>query len=341
MSEQAVVPLLPVGVCAYSFPFTCGFLLRDGKPACTAPLDAQGLMSLATTWGLTSVEMPLTGMLPDLSASTIERFREALAERHLGLVVDTGVVDPEALRIMLPLAARAGARVVRATLSTILEGARATLVGGWEAYLAEMRRRVGALRPLLEEYDLVLALENHQDATSDDLLALCEAGAGRIGVTLDVANPLAVGEEPLQFARKVGPWVRNVHLKDYRIFTTPSGFRLVRCALGDGVIPFEELLLLLRDVAPNATQHIELAALYARHIRLLEDDWWQGYPPRDVREVVPVLRLAAQQARPAGERWETPWELGASPEEVGQYERDQFEMSVRYLQGVGYVELST
>jgi sugar phosphate isomerase/epimerase len=241
----------------------------------------------------------------------------------------------ETLRTLLPLAARAGAKVVRAMLSTILEGARFSLSGGWFDYMREMRRRVREVVPLLEEYDLHLAIENHQDATSDDLIELCEAGGPRIGVTLDVSNPLAVAEEPLQFARKLGPLIRNVHLKDYQVFPTGSGYRLVRCTLGEGVIAFGELLPILREVAPAATLHIELAALYARHIRLLQDEWWQGYPPRDVREVIPALRLVARHARPAGEEWRTPWETGAPAAEVARYERDQFDRSVRFLRSLG------
>jgi hypothetical protein len=88
-------------------------------------------------------------------------------------------------------------------------------------------------------------------------------------------------------------------------------------------------------VAPTATLHIELAALYARHIRLLQDEWWQGYPPRDVREVIPALRLVARHARPAGEEWRTPWETGAPAAEVARYERDQFDRSVRFLRSLG------
>ncbi|HSH78118.1 MAG TPA: TIM barrel protein [Herpetosiphonaceae bacterium] len=332
MNARASTHRLPWGVCAYSFPASCGFLRREGDVAPTAVMDANGLIACATTYGLASVEMPLQGMLPDLTPPAVDWLREALATANLPLVVDTGVVDAATLAPLLPLAARAGARVVRAMLSTILEGARACLAGGWAAHIEEMQRRIVALRPALEAYDLVLALENHQDATSDDLLALCEAGGGRVGVTLDVANPLAVGEDPLHFARKVGRHIRNVHLKDYRVYMTASGYRLVRCALGDGVIPFGALLPLLREVAPGAHLHIELAALYARHIRLLEDDWWSGYPTRDVREVLPVLRLAAQQARPATEGWQTPWEREAPLEEIRQYERDQFNRSVRYLE---------
>ena len=105
----------------------------------------------------------------------------------------------------------------------------------------------------------------------------------------------------------------------------------MRAAIGQGVIYWAAMRALLSEVAPAAAQHIELAALYGRHIRLLEEDWWQGYPPRDVRAVVPALRFAAEHARPADEAWQTPWEREAPDQEVAQWEMEQFEASVRYL----------
>ena len=325
------------GVAAYSFPCGCGFVRRETQSDRSKRLDAAGLIELATTWNLSGVEIPLQSMLPDLELATIDLLGATLQERDLTLVVDTGVVDVPTLAALFPLAARAGARVVRATLSTILEGARAGLPGGWEAHFGEIRRRIVELRPLLAEYDLILALENHQDATSEELLALCDAGGEHVGITFDVVNPLAVGEEPFAFARKIGPWIRNVHIKDYQIYPTISGYRLVRAAIGQGVIDWAAMRALLREIAPAATQHIELAALYGRHIRLLEDDWWQGYPPRDVRALVPALRFAAEHARPADEPWQTPWEREAPDQEVAQWELAQFESSVRYLRSVSEI----
>ncbi|HEX5690509.1 MAG TPA: sugar phosphate isomerase/epimerase, partial [Roseiflexaceae bacterium] len=111
--------------------------------------------------------------------------------------------------------------------------------------------------------------------------------------------------------------------------------RLVRCAVGEGVIDWPAMLLLLREVAPEARAQIELAALYARHIRVLEDDWWAGFPPRDVRDFVPALRLLARNARPESDPWQSPWEREAAVEEVGQWEKQQFEDSVRYLRSIG------
>ena len=66
-----------------------------------------------------------------------------------------------------------------------------------------------------------------------ELADLCaEVGSESVGVTLDAVNPLAVAEEPLEYARALGPLIKHVHLKDYRIYATPEGFRLVRCPLG-------------------------------------------------------------------------------------------------------------
>ncbi len=298
-------------------------------------LDAFALVDLAAEHGLQGIETPLQRIAPDLGDVTLRRFRNALESAGLSLVVDTPVVETEVLCQALPVAASLGARVVRAMPSNVLEGARAGYAGGWPKHLDDLKRRIAEVVPLLESLQLVLALENHQDVDSSELVELCEVGGPRVGVTLDVANPLAVGEDLLEFARRVGPWIRNVHLKDYRIHATPSGFRLVRCALGQGVVPFAELLPMLAEVAPDAPLNIELAALYARHIRLLEDEWWEGYPARDARSLVPVLRMLARRAQPADEDWRTPLERGDAPEAVVEYERVQLVESVRFLRQEG------
>lgn len=325
---------MSIGLSTYSIPISCGLMRRENIGV-KMPVDAFGQARLAAEHGLASIEMPLSGMLPDLTHGTIDRLRDMLKDNGLGLVVDTGVVDKTTLEQILPLAARAGASIVRATLSTILEGARTTIAGGWNAHLADIRQRILSIVPILEANHLVLALENHQDATSHELVEMCKTCGPTVGVTLDVANPLAVAEDILQFTAKVGPYIRNVHLKDYRIYPTTSGYRLVRCALGDGAVPFPDLLRLLAEVAPAAPQHIELAAHFARHIRLLEDEWWRGFPACDVRQVLPVLRAVAEQGRPVKELWQTSWERGLAPDECGQDELAQLDHSISFLRTIG------
>jgi 3-oxoisoapionate decarboxylase len=225
---------------------------------------------------------------------------------------------------------------VRVTASTILCGDRRAVRDTWPAYLREIASRLRAVRGLAEECGVSIALENHQDLTSEELVAICEdLGSPSIGVNLDAANPLAVVEDPLVFARRVVPYLKNVHLKDYFLYSTPEGYRLVRSPVGAGVLDVPGLFDLLRREAPEATVSIELGALVARHVRFLEDDFWPGYPPRRVEEILPVLRLREAYARPASEEWRTPWERGEDGAKVAAYELRQFEQSVAYLRAMG------
>ena len=319
----------PFGLAAYSFPFTCGFARRDGA-AIARPMDAYALCELAARHDLRGLEIPLAGLLPDLETGTVDRFAETLRARGQTFMLDTGVMDVPTLRQALPMAKRAGAGSVRVMLAGFLEGARAIHIPDWNAHMREAMQKLFALYPLLDELDMRLAIENHQDATSDDLLVLCAVGP-RIGVTFDVVNPLAVAEEPFAFARKIGARLFNVHLKDYTIHPTPSGYTLARAELGKGVIDWQSMISLVRALSPEATFHIELAAIYGRHIRFYDDAWWRGYSPRSAQDLLPTLRFAAQHAQSPDAVWQTPWERGASFAECERYERDQFDASVAYL----------
>jgi 3-oxoisoapionate decarboxylase len=317
------------GLASYSFPFTCGFAKRDGHAIAT-PMDAWALIDLADRHGLHGIEIPFFQLLPDLAPATIDKLADTLRSRGMSFTLDTAVLDVAALQQVLPLAARAGAKTVRAMLSGFLEGARAVHVPNWSAHVYEAIQKLWAIYPLLEQHDLRLGIENHQDATADDLLALCAVGP-RIGITFDVVNPLAVGETPLEFVRKAGPRIFNVHIKDYTIHPSPSGYRLVRAVPGQGVIDWRAMVAQIRAVAPAASFNIELAAIYARHIRLFEDDWWVGYPPRTAAELLPTLRFVAGQQRPTGEDWRTPMERGDDFDTCERYERDQLDQTVAHL----------
>lgn len=319
------------GIAAYSFPWRCGFTEYGTVGLCADPYSADDLLDLAARSGLQVVELPFQ-MFPDLEPATLRRFRERAESLGLALVSDSGVVDVPTLQRHIPAAAALGARTMRVTLSTILEGNRASAPGGWERYLDQKIAQLKELRPLAEHYGVCIAPENHQDATSADQLRICdEVGGDFIGATLDAVNPLAVGEHHLHAARALGPRLRNVHIKDYLVYPSPQGYRLVRCAIGEGVLNLPALLAILADVAPDVTCNIELAALRARHIRLLEDDWWQGFPPRDARALVPTLRLVQEHARPAGEDWRTPFERGDGAEALAAYEEGQMARSIQYV----------
>jgi sugar phosphate isomerase/epimerase len=318
------------GLSCYSFPFSCGFLKRDGVSACPKPMNGLDLVDLAAQHGMGSVEFP-HNIIPDHSEAGLDRFNELLKSKGMTYVLDMGIINVEEMQRVLPLGKRAGARIVRCTITGFLEGARAKMVPDWDAYMRDMISRVVAVRPLLDELDMVLAIENHQDATSGDLLALCTAGGPRVGATLDVVNPLAVAEEPYEFAERLGDRIFNIHIKDYTVHRTESGYNLARAGIGEGCIDWRRMLSLIKGVSPAAMWHVELAALNARHIRLYEDQWWRGYPPRDVRDMLSLFRFVAHHTQPDNAPSQTPWECDAPAGECENYERGQMDRTVAYL----------
>lgn len=323
---------MSVGVCAYSF--NTGY-------------DAFELMDMAVEHGLTGVEFPPDDCLPDLSPASLERARARAEESGLFVIADGGQVEGEMLQRLIPAAAGLGSSTLRVVMSGVLGGDRRPLSGRWNAHLASCRDILREVLPLAEEHGVTIAVENHSDATSHDMRWLCEElDSAHIGITLDVGNVLAVCEEPFGYTERILPYLRHVHLKDYTIHPSDEGYRIARCSLGSGVVDYPGLLSLIdgyRDQPGQAdqpggiTKTIELGAIYARHVRMLMDDYWAEYPDRDIRDLLPFLRLYWSHVRPVGEDWRTPREKDESTEALKAYETREFEESVAYLKEIGAV----
>ncbi|MBV9851331.1 MAG: sugar phosphate isomerase/epimerase [Armatimonadetes bacterium] len=299
------------------------------------PLGIPGLLDAAMGMGLAGVELGL----PSPETLPPEAFGEALAARGLRVVLDFGVLaaaEAGEIRAYLQAAAALGARVVRVMLSRVLCGDRRALADGWEAHLQRSAERLREVLPFAEDHGLCLAMENHQDATSDDLLRLAEmtGHSPAYGVTLDTGNPLAVAEDPVEYARRIAPLIRHVHLKDYTLHFAPEGYRLVRCAAGDGVIDFPAILGIIRRNGHDVLPGIEIGAQATRTIPLLEPDWWACYPPTTTTQFLPALCLLWEKGRPQDEPYSSAWERGADSATVAAEEWDVLRRSVAYFQGL-------
>jgi sugar phosphate isomerase/epimerase len=238
--------------------------------------------------------------------------------------------DPAADDAALEAAVALGANVVRIALTPVLQGDRHAT--DWPRVVDGVRARLARVAPRAAAIGVSIAIENHQDFTSADLMELCEEAGEAVGITLDTGNSFPVGEAPLDFARSVAPRVRHVHLKDYRVQPTDEGYRLVRCAVGDGAVPFRALVDVLgRDL----TASLEPGALEARHIRLFTPEWWQGYPPVDARRLAAALRAARVNRLAEDEDHRTPWERGITGDELIRYEREMMRRSAANMRALG------
>lgn len=320
-----------VGLSVYGTTYSMGLNPAAGRPRITA----RGLMDQAISFGLTGVELPATMLEGDDDGIDAEALGSYASEHGLFITVDTGGFEPEALARVIELAGRVGSPTVRTVIGGAkIGGDRRPLAGRWQPFLREVRAKLTVAAATAEAAGINLAVENHQDLASEELLWLCESiGSPHFGINLDTGNPLGTAEEPLDYFARVAPFVLNVHLKDYWTWLSDEGYRLVRCPLGQGLTDFPALLDLLDAAVPDVSMAIELGALEARNIRVLATDFWPDYPDRKPVQLAQALRVVQANARP-GDGWRTPFERSEPVEAIVAYEQRQLVESVAYVQAL-------
>jgi sugar phosphate isomerase/epimerase len=324
---------LPIGLCVYGIAYTCGFAGRGTPRANPNALDAKGFLDLAAQLGLAAIELPFSYIHPQEDEAALRAYIEEAEARGLRVVSAGLPIETEPFRHHLALCQRLGIKTVRCVLSTILCGDRRPIGGleGWQRHLDQKIAILKEIAPIAEDAGVRIGVENHQDATSADLVYLCQSvNSPNVGVTLDTGNPLAVGEDPVIFARTILPYLVHVHLKDYRMTPTPEGYRIFHCAIGAGVVDYPALFELFRT-KEGLVCNIEMAALGERHIRLLTDEYWAGHVSRPVADVLPVLRM--RDCAEVDVEWRTAWEL-EQDSIMASWEMERLVQSVANMQHV-------
>ena len=319
---------MKIGLCAWSFTGAHKEAHQDVDPH-----TPEGLTHLARNSELASVEFA-SSSLADLADEDLAAFQDQLS--GLDLFLDTGghnyAEDISPLRDSMEVAHRASAKAVRTTVSNMVEGNRTERgADGMRTYIDALVEPLKRVMPLAEEYGIPIGIENHQDLCSWELLELSErVGSPQLGVTMDVGNAFAVGEHPHDFAERVLPILKHVHIKDYTVHPTPSGYRLKRCPIGHGVVDWPAIIALFDERAPHVQGCIELGASVARHIRLLEEEWWATFAERPLAGTIKAIR-ALHRAADNPDDWQTPHERKESADACVTYELEQFKKSVAYV----------
>jgi 3-oxoisoapionate decarboxylase len=324
-----------IGLNPYGLAFTVGLQGAGTPRANPLAIGLSGFVALAREIGAQCIELDWRWLTP-LAEADLARLRRDLSGMtpvcSFWLFHEPGETLTQAIRCTSAL----GATITRLHLTPVLEGARAE-TARWQEMVDHARTTLRREAPKAAAAGLTLAIENHQDLGSEELVAIAEEAGANVGVVFDTGNAFALGEDPVEFARRAAGRIRHVHLKDYQAQFTKQGFRLVRCALGDGCVPFQEIASVLASESPALTASIELGALEARHIRMFEPGWWSGYPARAAPELATALgRLQHHRIEDAADQ-RTPWERLAPAGAVMEYERDQLQRSVENLRTMGWM----
>lgn len=327
--------MLQVGLNPYGLAYTVGLQGLGTSRVNPDPIGLDGFIRIAREIDARCIELDWRWLVP-MRDDELRALRDQLSDVPRICSYWLQQEPGETLARAIRCASGIGARTLRMHLMPVLEGARAALGARWHEMLGHARATLRRDAPLAADAGLIVAVENHQDLGSDELLAIAEEAGDNVGITLDTGNPFAVGEDPIRFMRRAAHRIRHVHLKDYVSQFTPEGYRLIRCAVGDGCVPFEEIASRLPDASPM-TASIEIAALDARHIRVFTPEWWEGYPSRPSSELAKALRRLKSARLDDNADYRTPWEKGEPAAAIVAYERMQLARSVENLKALGWM----
>jgi sugar phosphate isomerase/epimerase len=324
----------PIGLNPYGLAHVLGIHAAGTPRANPRPMSLDDYVAFARSLGVGGIELHAEHLfaLPD---ERLAQLRRTFDELGWWVVLARPLMIGQWERT-IAVARHLNARTIRMHCTSVLCGDRTANNCDWPALLAEVRRVLTDASHQTAPLGLSLAIENHQDFTSAELLDLCATCGDNVGIALDTANPLSVAEDPLDAARAMAPRVRHVHFKDYRAHWSDEGYRLVRCPTGDGCIPIKAIADLFADRA-DVTGAIEVGALSARHIRVFDPAYWSHYPPCPAERFSKALRAARVNRYREDEDWRTPWECEAPADEVIAYELAQVRKSADNFRTLGWL----
>ncbi len=336
--NENVKPLQPqtrrtafaLGLNPYGLAYHLGLQGAGGPRANPKGAGLEGFIAIATELGAKVLEI-YDPWLRALSDDGLRALRDRLAALGMTPIVSSGLMMgpfESALRSARAL----DAKIIRYGLTTVVCGDRHALGEKWKDLVTDVRAALADRGPRAFEDGRTLAIENHQDFSSDELVDLCESARG-VGICLDTGNTFPVAEAPLDFTRRVAPHVRHVHLKDYRVQFTEEGYRLVRCAIGDGAVPIAAMLDILAADGRKLTAVLEPGALEARHVRFLRPEWWSFYPPKPASAFAACLAAARVNRLADDADTRTPWERGDDAA-IADYELAMIRRSARNMHAI-------
>jgi sugar phosphate isomerase/epimerase len=237
-----------LGVGSYTFVWAVGVPGYEQPPE---PLTAAKLLDLAAELGVGLVQIADNLPLDRLTAAERQSLLRQAEGLGIGLEVGTCGIRPEHLRTYLRIASELRSPLLRVVIDTEDE----------QPAVDDIVQSLGQVLPDFESAGVTLAIENHDRFPAAVLASLIErCGSPRLGICLDTANSLGCGEDLQTVLRVLGPWIVNLHIKDFTARRLPhnKGFIVEGCPAGEGLVNVPRLLAELQRLGRDASAILEL-----------------------------------------------------------------------------------
>lgn len=230
----------------------------------------------------------------------------AAAERE-GLVIEAIVnlpADEAALGRFeqeLATARAAGATIARAVMLPGRRYEQFMTRAAFEQACAAGLKSLQRAEPVAARIGVKLAVENHKDhLVAEKLDVLQRLASEHVGLCLDVANNLALCEDPLEAVKALAPWTLTVHIKDHAVRPCDGGFELADVALGDGILDLPAMVEAIRAARPAARFFLETITRDPLRVPVLTPAYTATFAGDRSRDIARTMDFVRARAAPAG-----------------------------------------
>lgn len=220
-----------LGVGTYSLAWAIG--VPQSPPP--EPMDTFRFLQSAASYGVNLVQIADNLPLHRLSRAEFAQVqREA---ENLGIQIEVGTrgIQPEHLRTYLHLAQELGSSLLRIVVDTAEH----------HPDPPEIVATLKPLMPLFEQANIRLAIENHDRFKAQTLAEIIrQLDSPAAGICLDTVNSFGALEGPDVVIAALGPYVVNLHVKDFVIRRAGHmmGFILQGTPAGQGMLDIPNVL---------------------------------------------------------------------------------------------------
>jgi sugar phosphate isomerase/epimerase len=186
----------------------------------------------------------------------------------------------------------AGATVARAVFTSGRRYEAFKTREEFRAFHEQAKRTLVLIEPVLRKHQLKVAIENHKDHTTEELVALMRGISSQwVGVLVDTGNNIALLEEPHGVIEALAPFALSVHLKDMAVQSSDDGFLLSEVPLGTGMLYLPRMITTLRKVNPGIVINLEMATRDPLRIPCLTDGYFTTFPERKATHLDAAMNL--------------------------------------------------
>ena len=203
----------------------------------------------------------------------------------------------------------------------------------WTAFTTKWRETLLRMRAEFERQQFAIGIENHKDWLAPELVALLRAIDSRfVGACVDFGNNIALLEHPDETIEALAPFAVTTHLKDMALKPSADGFELSEVPLGQGMLPLDRYVRVIRSARPDAALCLEMITRDPLRVPFHSDRYWVAFDAA-ARDPARLQRFEQQMLSRASAR-PLPRITGLAPAAQVELEDEHVRACVAYARDV-------